>query len=97
MKGGSPWNLSSRFVQLSVRRGANLVVTPNFRETIERQLGRYEAPIPESPVNPDDSQATLPLPAQADCASDAVTQTRLMRRGRRAVLQQLFDRHQGSF
>jgi hypothetical protein len=28
MKGGSPWNLSSRFVQLSVRRGANLVVTP---------------------------------------------------------------------
>jgi hypothetical protein len=29
MKGGSPWNLSSRFVQLSVRRGANLVVTPS--------------------------------------------------------------------
>ena len=32
----------------------------NFRETIERQLGGYEAPIPESHVNPDDSQATLP-------------------------------------
>jgi transposase len=43
----------------------------NFRETIERQLGGYEA--------------------QSDCASDAVTQTRLMRRGRRAVRQQLFD------
>jgi hypothetical protein len=28
MKGRSPWNLSSRFVQLSVRRGANLVATP---------------------------------------------------------------------
>jgi len=57
----------------------------NFRETIERQLGGYEAPIPKSHVNPDDSQATLPLPAQADCASDAGTQKRLMRRGRQAV------------
>src|SRR5271170_6981164 len=28
MKGGSPGNLNSRFVQLSVQRGANLVVTP---------------------------------------------------------------------
>jgi hypothetical protein len=63
----------------------------NFRETVERQLGRYEAPIPESHVNPDDSQATLPLPPRPNCASDAVTQTRLMRRGRRAVRQQLFD------
>jgi Helix-turn-helix domain len=63
----------------------------NFRETIERQLGGYEAPIPESHVNPDDSQATLPLLAQSDCASDAVTQTRLMGRGRRAVRRQLFD------
>src|ERR1700685_3377449 len=63
----------------------------NFRETTERQLGGYEAPIPESHVNPDDSQATLPLLAQSDCASDAVTQTRLMRRGRRVVRQQLFD------
>src|SRR6202040_3619693 len=34
---------------------------------------------------------TLPLLAQSDCASDPVTQTRLMRRGRRAVGQQLFD------
>jgi transposase len=40
----------------------------NFSETIERQLGGYEAPIPESRVNPDDSQATLPLLAQSDCA-----------------------------
>src|ERR1700677_633536 len=63
----------------------------NFRETIERQLGGYEAPIPASHVNPDESQATLPLLAQSDCASDAVTQTRLMGRGRRAVRQQLFD------
>jgi transposase len=32
----------------------------NFRETVERQLGRYEAPVPEACVNPDDSQAKLP-------------------------------------
>ena len=63
----------------------------NFRETIERQLGRYEAPIPEAHVNPDDSQAMLPRPAQSDCGSDAATQTRLMRRGRLAIRQQLFD------
>ena len=63
----------------------------NFRETIERQLAGYEAPIPESHVNPNDSQATLPLLAQSDRASDAVRQTRLMRRGRLAVRQQLFD------
>ena len=27
----------------------------NFRETVERQLGRYEAPVPEARVSPDDS------------------------------------------
>ena len=69
----------------------------NFRETIERQLGGYEAPIPESHVNPDDSQATFPLLAQSDCASDAITQTRWMRRGRLAVRQQLYRRDPGSF
>ena len=63
----------------------------NFRETIERQLGRYEAPIPRSRVNPDDSQATPPLPARSDCALTLSEQTRLMRRGRLAVRQQLFD------
>ena len=69
----------------------------NFRETIERQLGGYEAPIPASHVNPDDSQATMPLLAQSDCASDAVTQTRVMRRGRLAIRQQLFDEIRGLF
>ena len=69
----------------------------NFRETIERQLGGYEAPVPESHVNPDDNQATLPLLAQSDCASDAVRQTRLMRRGRRAVRATAIRRDQGSF
>jgi hypothetical protein len=63
----------------------------NFRETIERQLGRYEAPIQDSHVNPDDSQATLPLSAQPDCPSEAVTQKRLMRRGRQATVESLDD------
>jgi hypothetical protein len=58
----------------------------NFRETVERQLGRFEAPISDSHVNARDNQATPPLPA-----SDAVTQKRLMSRGRQAVRQELFD------
>jgi hypothetical protein len=58
----------------------------NFRETAERQLGRFEAPISDSHVNARDNQATPPLPA-----SDAVTQKRLMSRGRQAVRQELFD------
>ena len=44
----------------------------NFRETVERQLGRFEAPISDSQVNASDNQATPPLPARSDCASDAV-------------------------
>src|SRR5208282_1964662 len=63
----------------------------NFRETVERQLGRFEAPISDSQVDARDSQATSPLPARSDCASDAVTQKRLMCRGRQAVRQELFD------
>jgi transposase len=63
----------------------------NFRETVERQLGRFEAPISDSRVNARDDQATPPLPARSDCASDAETQKRLMCRGRQAVRQELFD------
>src|SRR6202453_1762267 len=63
----------------------------NFRETVERQLGRFEAPISDSQVNARDNQAAPPLPARSDCASDAATQKRLMRRGRQAVRQELFD------
>jgi Transposase len=63
----------------------------NFRKTVERQLGRFEAPISDSQVNARDNQATPPLPARSDCTSDAVTQKRLMCRGRQAVRQELFD------
>ena len=62
----------------------------NFRETVERQLGRFEAPISDSQVDARD-RATPPLPARSDCASDAVTQERLMGRGRQAVRQEQFD------
>ena len=64
----------------------------NFRETVERQLGRFEAPISDSQVDARDDQATPPLPARSDCPSDAVTQKRLMWRGRQAVRQELFDK-----
>jgi hypothetical protein len=63
----------------------------NFRATVERQLGRYEAPILEARVSPDDGQDPSPAPGQADCDSDVAEQTRLMHRGRLAARQQLFD------
>ncbi len=64
----------------------------NFRETVERQLGRFEAPISDSQVDARDNQATPSLPSRSDCPSDAVTQKRLMCRGRQAVRQELFDK-----
>jgi hypothetical protein len=63
----------------------------NFRETVERQLGRYEAPVPEARISPDDDQVTAPPPTPPDCASDVAEQTRLMRRGRLVARQHLFD------
>ena len=51
----------------------------NFRETVERQLGRYEAPVPEARVSPDDSHVTAAAPS--DCGSDVAEQMRLMHRG----------------
>jgi hypothetical protein len=64
----------------------------NFRETVERQLGRFEAPISESQVKKRGGQATPPPPpARSVRPSDAVTQKRLMSRGRQAVRQELFD------
>ena len=63
----------------------------NFRETIERQLGGYEAPIRDTRINVSGNQAASPLPVRSDCPSDAVAQTRLIRHERQAVRQQLFD------
>jgi hypothetical protein len=58
----------------------------NFRETIERQLGGYEAAIQDTRIN-----AASPLLERSDRPSDPVAQTRLIRRECQAVRQQLFD------
>ena len=61
----------------------------NFRDSVERQLGLFEAPIPESQVK--ERGGLPPLAARSGRPSDAVTQKRLMSRGRLAVRQELFD------
>ena len=62
----------------------------NFRESVERQLGLFEAMIPELQVKERGGQSP-PLPARSVRPPDAVTQKRLMSRGRLAVRQELFD------
>ncbi len=63
----------------------------NFREIVERQLGGYEAAIRDTRINTSDNHAASPLPERSDRPSDAVAQTRLIRRERQAVRQQDFD------
>jgi transposase len=63
----------------------------NFRETVERQLGGYEAPIRESGISSGGNQALSVLPARSDRRSDAAARTRLIRRDRQAIRQQVFN------
>ena len=63
----------------------------NFRETVERQLGGYEAPIRDFRISGGGNQALPALPARSDRRSDAVARTRLIRRDRQAVRQQIFN------
>jgi predicted component of type VI protein secretion system len=65
----------------------------NFRETIERQLGRFEARIRESPVQAEDDQDTPEQKAieRLDRCSDVAAHERLVRRGREATRQAMFD------
>jgi hypothetical protein len=63
----------------------------NFRETVERQLSGYEAPIRDSRISGGGNQALPALPARSDRRSDAVARTRLIRRDRQAVRQQIFN------
>jgi hypothetical protein len=65
----------------------------NLRETIERQLGRFEAPIRESPVQvEDDPDMREPVVIErSDGCSEAKTQDRLLRRGRDAARQAMFE------
>jgi transposase len=64
----------------------------NFRETVERQLGGYEAPIRDSRTDGGGTQVLSALPARLDRRSDAAAQTRLIRRERQAARQQIFDK-----
>ena len=65
----------------------------NLRETIERQLGRFEAPIRESPVQvEDDPDMREPVVIErSDGCSEVKTQDRLLRRGRDAARQAMFE------
>ena len=63
----------------------------NFCETVERQLGGYEAPIRDFRISGGGNQALPALPARSDRRSDAVARTRLIRRDRQAVRQQIFN------
>jgi len=71
----------------------------NLRETIERQLGRFEAPIRESSLQVEDDSD---MPEQmvikpSDGCSEVATQDRLLRRGRDAVRQAMFDQIRGLY
>jgi hypothetical protein len=65
----------------------------NFRETVGRQLGRFEAPIRESPLAADEVPDTREQPVieQSDGCSEVVMQGRRLRRGRAAARQALFE------
>jgi transposase len=69
----------------------------NFREIVERQLGGYEAAIRDTRIDASDNHAASPLPERLDRPSDAVAQTRLIRRERQAVRQQVFDKIRALF
>jgi transposase len=69
----------------------------NFREIVERQLGGYEAAIRDTRIDASDNHAASPLPERLDRPSDAVAQTRLIRRERQAVQQQVFDKIRALF
>ncbi len=65
----------------------------NFRETIERQIGRFEAPIRESPVQAEDDQDTPEQKAieRSDRCSEVAAHEGLVRRRREAARQAMFD------
>jgi transposase len=65
----------------------------NFRETVERQLGRFEAPVRESPLQIEDDQDTSeePVIERSDRCSEVAAHERLVRRARDAARQAMFD------
>jgi hypothetical protein len=71
----------------------------NLRETIERQLGRFEAPVRESPLQVEDDPDTQEqiVIELSDVCSEVATQDRLLRRGRYAARQATFDQIRGLY
>jgi transposase len=65
----------------------------NFRETVERQLGRFEAPVRESPlqVEDDPDPHEQPVIERSDGCSEVAVHERLLRRGRDAARKEMFD------
>ena len=65
----------------------------NFRETVERQLGRFEAPIRESAVQVEADPDTWeqPMIERANGCSEVATHERLLRRGCAAARKAMFD------
>ena len=65
----------------------------NFRETVERQLGRFEAPIRQSAAQVEDDPDTREQPGieRSNGCSEAAAHERLLRRGRAAARKAMFD------
>ena len=65
----------------------------NFQETVERQLGRFEAPIRASAVQVEDDPDTREQPVieRSNGCSDVAAHERLLRRGRDAARKAMFD------
>jgi hypothetical protein len=64
----------------------------NFRETVERQLGRFEAPIRRGALQAEDDLVPLERPiGRSEGCSEVAAHERLVRRGRDAARQALFD------
>jgi transposase len=71
----------------------------NFRETIEHQLGRFEAPIRGAAALAENDKAGLPQPAgeHAGGRSEVIRDQQLTRRRRDAARQALFDQIRALF
>ncbi len=65
----------------------------NFRETVERQLGRFEAPIRQGALQSEDDPdpPEQPVIERSDGCSEVVAHERLVRRERDASRQAMFD------
>lgn len=65
----------------------------NFQETVERQLGRFEAPIRASAVEVEDDPDTREQPGieRSVGCSEVAANERLLRRGRDAARKAMFD------